>query len=123
MQSGPGIPERDKNARPAIDQLIKYSRYRAFLAPFKERELRSLGHRNSPAIYLEELAFLTGIKMRGQLSINSLNTVGTAHFWPHLRRENCEALNGKALVLTFSFKVDTFRVRFRNEISLDIKES
>jgi hypothetical protein len=69
VQSGPGIPDRDKNARPAIDQLIKYSRYRAFLAPFKERELRS------------------------------------------------------PVVLTFSFKVDTFRVRFRNEISLDIKES
>jgi hypothetical protein len=69
VQSGPGIPDRDKNARLSVDRLIKYGTFRSFLAPFKERELR------------------------------------------------------RPVVLTFSFKVDTFRVRFRNEISLDIKES
>jgi hypothetical protein len=29
-----GIPDRDKNARLNTDKLIKYSRFRAFLAPF-----------------------------------------------------------------------------------------
>ncbi len=35
-----GIPDRDKNARLNTVKLIKYSRFRAFLAPFKRRELR-----------------------------------------------------------------------------------
>lgn len=30
--------------------------------------------------------------MRGQASINSLNTVCSAHFWPRSRRDNCDAL-------------------------------
>jgi hypothetical protein len=49
-----GIPDRDKNARLNPVKLIKYSRFRAFLAPFKKRELRSpgdsLGRRNSLVI-------------------------------------------------------------------------
>ena len=36
-----GIPDRDKNARLNPVKFIKYSRFRAFLAPFKKRELRS----------------------------------------------------------------------------------
>ncbi len=35
-----GIPDRDKNARLNPVKLIKYSRFRAFLALFKRRELR-----------------------------------------------------------------------------------
>jgi hypothetical protein len=33
-----GISDKDTNARPGIDKLVKYSTFRAFLAPFKERE-------------------------------------------------------------------------------------
>jgi hypothetical protein len=62
-----GISDKDKNARPDVAQLIKYSTSRAFLASFKKRELRSpsleLGHRNSPVIYLKELAFLIRIQI------------------------------------------------------------
>jgi hypothetical protein len=43
LLEGNGIPERDKNARLGVDKLIKYSTFRAFLAPFMKRELRSLG--------------------------------------------------------------------------------
>ena len=36
-----GISDKDKNARPGVVKLIKDSRFRAFLALFKKRELRS----------------------------------------------------------------------------------
>jgi hypothetical protein len=36
---------------------------------------------------------LNGIKMRGNVSLNSLKTIRSAHFWPHSREENCDALS------------------------------
>jgi hypothetical protein len=50
------------------------------------------GHRNSPAIYLEILNVLIEIKMRGEVLLNSLKTLLSAHFWPHLREENCDPM-------------------------------
>jgi hypothetical protein len=53
-----GIPDRDKNARLNTVKLIKYSRFRAFLAPFKRRELRcptlpiGCSHSESRALFL-----------------------------------------------------------------------
>jgi hypothetical protein len=32
-------------------------------------------------------------KMRGQSSLNSSKTTRSAHFWPHFREENCDALS------------------------------
>jgi hypothetical protein len=83
-----------------------------------------LGFRNSPAIYLKKLAFLIRIKMRGQASLNSLNTAPSAHFWPHLRRENCEALriflgfrNSPAIYLKkLAFLI---RIKMRGQASLN----
>jgi hypothetical protein len=47
-----GITDRDKNARLSVVKIIKYCRFRAFLAPFKRRELRRLiGSAFSGSIY------------------------------------------------------------------------
>jgi hypothetical protein len=51
------------------------------------------GHRNSPAIDLELSEILIEIKLRGHVSLDSLKTISSAHFWPHLREENCDALD------------------------------
>ena len=100
-----GSPDRDKNARPSIVKLSKNYSFRAFLAPFKRRELRCPGEnsepRSSPVIYSKKPAFLIGIKMRGQMPLNLVKTTRSAHFWPHCigkrpfhRQENCEVQFG-----------------------------
>ncbi len=50
------------------------------------------GHRNSSAIYSEQLEVLIRIQMRGLALQNSVETAIPAHVWPFKMDENCDAL-------------------------------
>jgi hypothetical protein len=50
------------------------------------------GHRNSPAIYSQQLEVSIRIQMRGPVLQNSTKTAIPAHLWPFKVDGNCDAL-------------------------------
>jgi hypothetical protein len=64
---------------------------------------------------MELLEVLIGIKMRDQVSLNSLKTIRSADFWPHLRGENFEALHLAPTLLINHYYYLSWSSTYRDE--------